>query len=76
LLKAAETSRFDVLVTSDQNILYQQKLTGLKRALVVLGSNIWPIVRTHAEAIAAAMDAATLGSYAFIEMPIAPSPPA
>jgi predicted nuclease of predicted toxin-antitoxin system len=40
LLKAAETAGFDVLVTSDQNILYQQNLTGRRLALVVLGSNI------------------------------------
>jgi predicted nuclease of predicted toxin-antitoxin system len=39
LLKAAE-SGFDILVTSDQNIRYQQNLTGRKLALVVLGSNI------------------------------------
>ena len=40
LLKAAEESAFDVMVTSDQNIRYQQNLTGPKLALVVLGSNI------------------------------------
>jgi predicted nuclease of predicted toxin-antitoxin system len=43
LLKVAEESGFDVLVTSDQNIRYQQNLAGRKLALVVLGSNIWPI---------------------------------
>ena len=45
LLKAGEAAGFDVMVTSDQNIVYQQNLTGRKLALVVLGSNIWPIVR-------------------------------
>jgi len=39
--------------------------------LVVLGSNIWPIVRNHAVAIATATNAATPGSYEFIEMPLA-----
>ena len=74
LLKAAETVAFDVLVTSDQNIKYQQKLTGRKLALVVLGSNIWPIVRNYGAAIAAKVDEATPGSYAFIEMPLPPRP--
>ena len=74
LLKAAETAGFDVLVTSDQNIFYQQNLTERKLVLVVLGSNIWPIVHTHAEAITATTDAATPGSYAFIEMPVPPRP--
>ena len=41
LLKVAEQSGFDVLVTADQNIRYQQNLTGRKLSLLVLGSNIW-----------------------------------
>jgi hypothetical protein len=38
LLKAVEEAQFDVMITSDQNILHQQNLTGRKLALVVLGS--------------------------------------
>jgi hypothetical protein len=72
LLKAAEEAGFDVMVTSDQNIPYQQNLVGRKLALVVLGSNIWPIVRDHEAAIAAKVDEATPGSYDFIEMPLPP----
>ena len=72
LLQAAESSGFDVMVTSDQNIRYQQNLTGRKLALAVLGSNIWPVVRDHGAAIAAKVDAARPGSYAFIEMPLPP----
>jgi len=72
LLKSAEESGFDVLVTADQNIRYQQNLTGRKLALVVLGSNIWPIVREHGATIIAAIDESTPGSYAFIEMPVPP----
>jgi hydroxymethylbilane synthase len=62
LLKAAEDAAYDVLLTSDQNIRYQQNLTGRKLALVVLGSNIWPIVRSHGATIARAVEAASLGS--------------
>jgi hypothetical protein len=72
LLDAAEAAGFDVMVTSDQNIKYQQNLTGRKLALVVLGSNIWPLVQAHEPTIAAKVDAATLGSYDFIEMPLPP----
>jgi hypothetical protein len=75
LLKVAEGSGFDVLVTSDQNIRYQQNLTGRKLALVVLGSNIWPVVRDHGAVIAAKVDAATPGGYEFIEMPLPPKRP-
>ncbi|HSZ61576.1 MAG TPA: hypothetical protein VK828_07245 [Terriglobales bacterium] len=72
LLKAVEEAQFDVMITSDQNIVYQQNLTGRKLALVVRGSNIWPIVSDHRSAILAKVDAATPGSYAFIEMPLPP----
>jgi hypothetical protein len=43
LLKAAEDLDFDAMVTSDQNIRYQQNLTGRKLALVVLGSKSGPL---------------------------------
>jgi hypothetical protein len=72
LLKAAEASGFDVMVTSDQSIRYQQNLRGRKLALVVLGSNIWPVVRDHGAAIAAKVCAATPESYEFIELPLPP----
>lgn len=72
LLKAGEAEGFDVLVTSDQNIRYQQNLTARRLALVVLGSNIWPIVRSHGATIASTVGSATPGSYDFIEMPLPP----
>jgi predicted nuclease of predicted toxin-antitoxin system len=74
LLLAAEAAAFDVIITSDQNIRYQQNLTGRRLALVVLGSNIWPVLRDHGAVIAAKVDAATPGSYGFIEMPHPPKP--
>lgn len=40
LLQAAEAAGFEVVVTADQNIVYQQTLEGREIALVVLGSNI------------------------------------
>jgi hypothetical protein len=75
LLRVAEAAAFDVLVTSDQNIRYQQNLRGRKLALVVLGSNIWPVVRGYAAEIAAAVLAAQPGSCEFVEMTVPPKPP-
>ncbi len=75
LLKAAQSSGFDVMVTSDQNIRYQQNLKERPLALVVLGSNIWPIVREHRAEILAKIEAATHGSFEFIEMPLPPKRP-
>lgn len=74
LLRMAEEAGFDVMITSDQNIRYQQKLGGRKLALVVLGSNIWPIVRQHSAEIMARVDGAKPGGHDFIEMPLPPRP--
>ncbi len=73
-LKAADESAYDVLVTCDQNIEHQQNLRGRKLALVVLGSNLWPIVRNYEVLIAKAVEAASRGRYDFIEMPLSPKP--
>ena len=70
LLRAAEDAAFDVLVTSDKGMRYQQDLTGRKLALVVLTQGRWRLVRLRLGAIAAAVDAATPGSYAEVEIPI------
>jgi hypothetical protein len=72
LLSAAEATGFDLMITADQNIPYQQNLTHRKLALIVLGSNIWPIVRDQRSAIAANAAGAAPGSYCFIEMPLPP----
>jgi predicted nuclease of predicted toxin-antitoxin system len=74
LLKMAEEAGFEVLVTSDQNIRYQQNMAGRKLALVVLGSNIWPVVEEHSAAITATVEEITPGSCDFIEMPLPPKP--
>lgn len=60
------------MLTADQNIVYQQNLKNRSLGLVVLGSNIWPIVREHASAIRSRVSTAKPGSYAFIEMPLPP----
>ena len=72
LIEAAEAAGFDAVVTADQNIVYQQNLKGRRIALVVLGSNIWPIVREHAAEIAERVTSAIPGSYTFLEIPVPP----
>ena len=71
LLQAAEDAAFDVIVTSDKGIKYQQNLKSRKIALVVLSQGRWRLVRQRLEAIAAAVDAATPGSYTEVKLPIA-----
>lgn len=67
LLTAAEDGGFDLLLTTDKNIRYQQNLTGRKISIVVLGNSQWPVVRLHLDIIATT--AATPGSYAEVEIP-------
>jgi len=74
LLSEAEAAGFDVLITADQNIEHQQNLSGRRLAIVVLGSNSWPVVRTQEAEIAAAVNKAVAGTYQFIEMPPPPRP--
>jgi hypothetical protein len=75
LLNAAEEARFDVLLTTDRRIRYQQNLQARRIALVVLtGSTKWSRVREHADRIAAAIGAATPGSYLEIEIPFESEP--
>ena len=42
LLTAAEGAGFDVVLTTDKNLRYQQNLAGRKIAVVVLGMQQWP----------------------------------
>jgi hypothetical protein len=69
LIAAAEAGGFDVLLTTDKNMRYQQNLTGRKIAFVVLGNQQWPTIRRYVERVVAAVNAATPGSYSEVEIP-------
>ena len=58
LLREAEEAGFDVLLTPDKNIGYQQNLRGRKIAVVVIGNAQWPTLRRHVEKVAAVNAAA------------------
>src|SRR5580698_10084805 len=66
LLREAEAAGFEVLVTTDKNLGYQQNLTGRAIAIVVLGHGRWTLLKPHVVAIVAAINTATPGS--FVEM--------
>jgi hypothetical protein len=74
LLVAAEQAGFDVVVTADKNMRYQQNLGGRRNALVVLSTPQWPIVKLHLEEIAAAVNTATAGSHIDVELSESPRP--
>jgi len=75
LLDAAEEAGFDVLLTTDRRIRYQQNLKERRIALVVLtGATKWSLVQRHADRIATAVASAMAGSYAEVEIPLEPKP--
>jgi Domain of unknown function (DUF5615) len=69
LLRLAEDAGFDLLVTTDKNVRYQQNLAGRKISIVVLGNSPWWLVRQHLDRIVAAVDGAIPASYAEVEIP-------
>ncbi len=69
LLGAAEAAGFDVLVTTDKNLVNQRSLKDRKIAIVVLGNPQWPVARLHVQSIVAAVNAATPGSYVVVSVP-------
>ena len=69
LLKLADGAGFDLLLTTDKNVGYQQNLAGRRVSIVVLGNSPWWLVRQHLDEIVAAVNAATPGSYAEVEIP-------
>jgi hypothetical protein len=69
LLEVAETTGFEVFITADKNIWYQQNLAGRKIAIVTLGNAQWPVLRRYVERVVAAVDAAVQGSYTEVEIP-------
>ena len=56
LIGRAEQEAFDLLVTTDQNMRYQQNLRGRHLAIVVLLSTAWPYSSMKIEEILAAIE--------------------
>ena len=69
LLDTAEAEGFELLITADKNMRYQQNLTGRKIAIVVLGNAQWPVLRRYVDRVVAAVNAATPGNYIEVEIP-------
>ena len=68
LLDAAEQAGFDMLLTCDQNVRYQQNFAGRKLALVILSSNHWPTLRRIAARIATAVDFVQTGQIVRVDV--------
>lgn len=67
LLRVAEDAGFEVLVTGDQNLGYQQNLTGRRIGIVLLPAQEWPMLTKRVVEIASAADEALPGSFRVVE---------
>jgi len=70
LLRVAGDAGFDLLLTTDNNLGYQQNLKDRKIAIVVLSRNRWRSVQKMSQEIVFAVEQAAQGSYVVIEIPI------
>ena len=70
LLRVAEAAGFDVLLTTDNSLAYQQNLKDRKLAIIVLSRNRWRLVQRMIPEVVAAVDSAAPGCYIVVTIPI------
>lgn len=70
LLRAAEEAGFEVLLTTDKNLAYQQNLAGRNLAILVLGNSQWPILRLNIWNVVEAVNRSRPGTYEEIDIPL------
>jgi hypothetical protein len=69
LLRSAEEQGFEVLVTTDANLRYQQNLAARRIAVVVLSTTSWPRIRVVLALVVTAVNSASVGSYVEVSIP-------
>jgi len=69
LLTTAEEAGFDLLLSTDKYIQYQQNLKGCRIAIVILGNPQRLAVHCFIDRVIAAANAATPGSYTEVDIP-------
>jgi hypothetical protein len=68
LLKAAEEAGYQLFITTDQNLVYQQNLHDRRLAIIVLLSTSWPRIRLRAEEIVQIVNAIGPGGYTEVQI--------
>lgn len=63
LIREAEAKGFEVMITTDQNLKYQQNLTGRKLAILVLSTTSWPRIQKHQQNVIEAVSKLQPGDY-------------
>ena len=60
---------FDLFLTCDRNLQYQQKLKGRKMAILLLSTNPWPALKPQAATVQAALDKVKKGEFSLVDIP-------
>ncbi|MBL8237487.1 MAG: hypothetical protein JNM66_08725 [Bryobacterales bacterium] len=68
LLMAAEEDGFDLLITADQELSYQQNLAGRRIAILVLSTINWGVIRERTTDITAAIESIPSGGYLIVDI--------
>ena len=72
LLRVAE-DEYDLFVTSDQNLRYQQNLAHRKIAILELSTNDWATIKLHIDEVVARIESMQPGEFARHEVgPLSP----
>jgi hypothetical protein len=69
LLSAAEAEGFAAIVTTDQNLRYQQNLPARRLAIVVLMTTDWRLIRQHTAHVAETVAQLVTGAYIELSFP-------
>ena len=69
LLGQAEHHGFDVLVTTDQNLKYQQNLKERQISIIVITTTSWLRIKRSISGVIEAIEFATPGSYVEVSIP-------
>lgn len=67
LLALAE-AEFDLFLTCDRNLQYQQNLKGRKIAILLLSTNHWPTLKQRVDLIQAALEKVKPGEFVTVEI--------
>ena len=70
LLRSAETEGFAAVITTDQNLRYQQNLPARRLAILVLLTTDWRLIRRHTDHVVHAVSSLAPGDY--VELPFPP----
>ena len=72
LLAVAEQAGYELLLTTDKNLRYQQNLKERAIAIVVISHSQWPSLEPHLQRVVEAVNAAVPGGYAEVGIPLPP----